>query len=357
MTPDWIEIIRARPWLSVTAALAGAFLLGLLAHWIAFEAAERVARLAKRPLVELLLRRSRSPLRVLLPMAGMATALAALAPPSAGTDIARRVIAMTMIGSVAWGLVATLKAATDWLALRYRVDVQDNLEARRVRTQATLLRRTASTIVIIVATALALMQIPGVEKVGVSLLASAGLAGIVVAMAARPTLSNLFAGVQLALTQPIRLDDVVIVEGEWGRVEEITNTYVVVRIWDLRRLVVPLSHFIEKPFQNWTRASANLLGTVLVYADYSVPVDEVRQELRRILDSSPLGDRAVWGLQVTDAREQTIELRALMSATDSGAAWDLRCYVREKLIAYLQKHHHESLPRIRAAITSDQSAT
>jgi small-conductance mechanosensitive channel len=157
--------------------------------------------------------------------------------------------------------------------------------------------------------------------------------------------------VQIAFSQPIRLDDVVIVEGEWGWIEEITTTYVVVRIWDLRRLVVPLSYFIEKPFQNWTRNTADLLGTVFLYTDYTVPVDEVRQELHRILEASKMWDGKVWGLQVTNASEHTVELRALMSSPGSSQAWDLRCYVREKLIAYLQQNHPQSLPRARAEIT------
>ena len=176
-------------------------------------------------------------------------------------------------------------------------------------------------------------------------------------MAARPTLSNLLAGVQIALTEPIRMDDVVIVEGEWGRIEEIGTTYIVVRIWDLRRLVVPLSYFIDHPFQNWTRTSADLLGTVYVYADYNVPVEEVRQELHRILKTSELWDGKTWGLQVTDATDHVLQLRALISAPDSGTAWDLRCHVRERLISYLQERHPSSLPRFRGDVRQAQIAT
>jgi small-conductance mechanosensitive channel len=182
------------------------------------------------------------------------------------------------------------------------------------------------------------------------LLASAGLAGLVVGMAMKPTLSSLIAGLQIALTEPIRIDDVVIVQGEFGWIEDIETTYVIVRTWDLRRLVVPLSYFIENPFQNWTRSTPDLLGTVFVYVDYSVPVEEVRQELHRILQSSPLWDGKVWGVQVTDASEQAVELRALMSAPDASKAWDLRCYVRENLIKFLQERHAESMPKIRAEV-------
>jgi small-conductance mechanosensitive channel len=165
--------------------------------------------------------------------------------------------------------------------------------------------------------------------------------------------ANLLAGLQLALTQPIRIDDVVIVEGEWGRIEEIRNTFVVVRIWDLRRLVVPLSHFIEKPFQNWTRVTADLLGTVFVHVDYTTPVEQVRSELKAILDTTPMWDGKVWNLQVTEASERTIQLRALMSAPDASTAWDLRCHVRERLLDYLQRAHPQALPRSRAEVLAE----
>jgi hypothetical protein len=175
-------------------------------------------------------------------------------------------------------------------------------------------------------------------------------------MAARPALSNLIAGLQLAMTQPIRIDDVVIVENEWGWIEEIRATFVVVRIWDLRRLVVPLSYFLENPFQNWTRTTSDILGTVFLYADYSVPVGAVRDELHRVLQTSDLWDRKVWGLQVTDASEHTVELRALMSATTSGRAWDLRCHVREAMLDFLQREHPQSLPRVRAELHRHEDA-
>jgi small-conductance mechanosensitive channel len=182
------------------------------------------------------------------------------------------------------------------------------------------------------------------------LFASAGLAGLAVGMAARPALGNLIAGMQIAFTEPIRIDDVVIVEGEWGRVEELNTTYVVVRIWDLRRLIVPLTYFIEKPFQNWTHKSSDLIGTVFLYTDYTLHVEELREEYRRILQSTPLWDGKVIAAQVTDFKEHTMEIRFLMSAAHSSAAFDLRCYVREKLIDYLQKNHPGALPRFRADV-------
>ena len=233
---------------------------------------------------------------------------------------------------------------------KYRIDVSDNLAARRVRTQIQVLRRIFVVVVVIVTAAVMLMTFPAIHELGTSLLASAGLAGLIVGMAMKPTLSSLLAGLQIALTQPIRIDDVVIVQGEFGWIEEIETTYVIVRTWDLRRLVVPLSYFIENPFQNWTRKTADLLGTVFVYVDYSVPVEEVRQELHRILESSPLWDGKVWGLQVTNASEQAVEIRALMSAPNAPKAWDLRCYVRESLIKFLQERFPESLPKMRAEV-------
>jgi small-conductance mechanosensitive channel len=197
------------------------------------------------------------------------------------------------------------------------------------------------------AVALVLMSFNRVREVGISLLASAGVMGIVLGLAAQRTLGNVIAGIQIAIAQPIRLEDVVIVENEWGWIEEITLTYVVVRIWDLRRLIVPISYFVEKPFQNWTRISADLLGSVFLYADYSVPVAEIRQELMRILEESSYWDKKVGVLQVTNATSEVIEIRALMSAVDSPSAWNLRCEVREKLIDFMQKRFPTGLPRVR----------
>jgi small-conductance mechanosensitive channel len=191
------------------------------------------------------------------------------------------------------------------------------------------------------------LTIPGVRQVGTSLLASAGVAGLAVGFAAKPVLSNLIAGLQIALTQPIRLDDVVIIEGEWGRIQEITGTYVVVRIWDDRRLIVPLNWFMENPFQNWTRTSSQLLGSVFLWVDYGVPLEPLRQELQRLCDKAPEWDRRVCLLQVTDTNEKAMQLRVLVSTADSGRGWDLRCRVREGLLKFLQEHYPQCLPRLR----------
>jgi small-conductance mechanosensitive channel len=262
----------------------------------------------------------------------------------------RHATSIAVIGGIGWLISRLIHASEEVLTARHRIEQADNLQARAVVTQLRLLRRVAVVLVYFLTAAAIVMTFPSIRQIGTSLLASAGIAGIVVGLAARPTLSSLIAGIQLALTQPIRIDDVVIIDGEWGRIEEVTTTYVVVRIWDQRRLIVPLSRFIESPFQNWTRRTAELIGTVFVHVDYTVPVDEVRREVKRILEESGMWDGKVWNVQVTDATERTVQLRVLVSAPDSGVAWNLRCHVREKLIEYLRKHHPQSLPRTRAEV-------
>ena len=207
--------------------------------------------------------------------------------------------------------------------------------------------------VIVVTAAAMLMTFPSVRHLGMSMLASAGLAGLIVGMAARSTLSNLIAGVQVALTQPIRIEDAVVLEGEWGWIEEINTTYIVVRLWNLRRLIVPLNYFIERPFQNWTRTIADILGTVVIYADYTAPVQELREELHRTLETTELWDKKAWALQVTDATESAIQIRALMSARNGPSAFDLRSYVRERLLQYLKDRHPLALPKRREQLIGD----
>jgi small-conductance mechanosensitive channel len=220
-----------------------------------------------------------------------------------------------------------------------------------------VLKRVISTIVILITVGAALMSFSAVRQVGVSLFASAGVAGIIAGLAARPVLSNLIAGVQLAMTQPIRLEDAVIVENEWGWIEEITFTYVVVRLWDWRRMVVPLSYFIEKPFQNWTREGSAIIGSVLLYLDYTAPIDRIRAKAEELVAQSKLWDRRVINVQVSDARERTIEVRVLASARNASAAWDLRCELREKLIAFLRSEHPFALPHLRTELSLRDAAS
>jgi small-conductance mechanosensitive channel len=330
---------------------AGAVLVALAAHRILFALGQRISRRKGSAFYALLARYEGGPTRLLLPL----LALLSVVPwmPLSPVTLSRltHALGLSLIASIAWLAVAMLNVVQDYISHRHALELSDNLAARRVRTQVQVLRHIAVVVIVVITISIMVMTFPNLEHLGESMFASAGLAALVAGLAARSTLSSLLAGVQIAFSQPIRLDDVVIVEGEWGWIEEITTTYVVVRIWDLRRLVVPLSYFIEKPFQNWTRNTADLLGTVFLYTDYTVPVDEVRQELHRILEASQMWDGKVWGLQVTNASEHTVELRALMSSPGSSQAWDLRCYVREKLIAYLQQNHPQSLPRARAEIT------
>jgi small-conductance mechanosensitive channel len=261
-----------------------------------------------------------------------------------------RVVSILLIGTVAVILLQLVDTLETLVLARYRIDVSDNLQARAVYTQVTVLKKVTVAVIVVFSAASMLMVFDSVRQFGTSILASAGIAGVIVGFAAQRSIATLVAGFQIAMTQPIRIDDVVIVEGEWGRIEDITLTYVVVRIWDLRRLVVPITYFIEQPFQNWTRSSANLLATVYLYTDYTVPLEPLRAELTRILEASSKWDHKVNVLQVTDAKERTIELRALASAADASMAWDLRCEVREKLVVFLQTHYPDSLPRVRAEL-------
>jgi small-conductance mechanosensitive channel len=342
---DWTALLWSG------AAMAIAVLLGLAAHSILFAVARRLSKRTSSNIDDSLVRNSRQPTRIIFSVLALLAVHPFLSLPANLVGPLRHLIALILIGSIAWLAVALINVMEDFIKVRYDIAVKDNLSARKIQTQTYVLRRIAIVAIAIVAVGIMLMTFPSIRQIGAGLFASAGLAGLVVGLAARSTLSNLLAGVQIALTEPIRLEDVVIVDGEWGWIEEIRTTYVVVRIWDLRRLVVPLSYFIEKPFENWTRVTANLLGTVFVYADYTVPVEEVRLELHRVLQTNDKWDGKVWGLQVTNATENTVEMRALMSAADSPKAWDLRCYVREKLIEYLQSHYPQSLPRARAEVS------
>lgn len=276
---------------------------------------------------------------------------AGLVPLSDGeVAVLRHVMLVGFVVCAAW-LGRT--ALNIWMTLhlrRFKLDTEDNLLARKHVTQSRILRRIADTLIIVVGTAAVLMTFAGVRQYGVSLLASAGAAGIVVGLALQPLLRNLIAGFQLAVTQPIRIDDAVIVEGEWGNVEEITSTYVVIRVWDRRRLIVPLNYFMEQPFQNWTRQEAALTGAVFVYLDYSVPIDAIRAKVEEILRASQNWDGQVMAVQVTDFRESVMEVRILASASNAGRAFEVRCEIREKLAKFLQENYPHALPRMRGEI-------
>lgn len=340
---DW----RALLWSAAVVCVA--FALAALIHVTFFRLARRL-RLKKETVLARSLQFCEKPLGVMFLLVVEIGALSFLPVTAAVKNGLRHALGICLIVSAAWLLIAMVDVIEAVLGYRYSEEVADDLAVRRVRTQVQVLRRIIVMMIVVVTIAGVLMTFPSIRHIGESLFASAGLAAVVAGLAARTMLSNLLAGVQIALTQPIRLEDVVIVEGEWGWIEEITTTFVVVRIWDLRRLVLPISYFIEKPFQNWTRKSADLLGTVFLYSDYTLPVDELRSELHRVLQKTELWDGKVWGLQVTNATDRTLEVRALMSATNSSRAWDLRCLVREKLVQFLQERYPECLPKTRANI-------
>lgn len=264
-----------------------------------------------------------------------------------------KLIEIILTFCVAVILIRIIRIAEDYLNDRFDYYNQaDNLRARKAKTQIQFIRKILVTLIVVVTLAIVLLSFESMQKIGTGLLTGVGLGGIIVGFAAQRSLGNLLAGFQIAFTQPIRIDDVLVVEGEWGRVEEITLTYVVVNIWDKRRLILPIQYFIENPFQNWTRSTAEILGTVFLYTDFSVPVNALRAELTRILQNHPLWDGKVDVLQVTDVRERTLEIRALMSCRNSGEAWDLRCAVREQLIDFLQTNYPGALSRTRVEMES-----
>ena len=263
----------------------------------------------------------------------------------------RKASTLLFIFSLTWLLIRVLRVIKRFVIAKYDVAASDNLKARKVYTQFTILERIIIFILVVLALGVALMSFEGIREIGVSVFASAGVAGIIIGLSAQKMIGTILAGIQIALTQPIRMDDVVIVEGEWGRIEEITLTYVTIKIWDKRRLIVPTTYFIEKPFQNWTKNSADLLGTVFLYTDYAVSVDALRDELKRIVKNSDLWDGEVVNIQVTDSKANYVELRAMVSAADASSAWDLRVHVRERLITYLQEHYPDSIPHNRVLLS------
>lgn len=345
---NWEVVVTA------LGALLASGLVGLGAHLLVFSLIKRLARRTPSSAGDAFIRHCQSPLKIIFPLLALSLFLPVLSLPDPLLGPLRHLISVGVIVSVTWLLIRATKGLEDVLLERFPMEERDNLRARKFHTQLQILRKTVVFILVLLALAAVLMTFEKVRQLGTAILASAGIVGLILGFATQKTIGTLLAGLQIAITQPIRVDDVVIVENEWGRIEEITLTYVVVRIWDLRRLVVPITYFLDKPFQNWTRVSADLLGTVFIYADYTLPVQSLREELHSILRASNLWDGRVWGLQVTGATERAVELRALMSASDASSAWDLRCDVREKLLAFLQKNYPESLPRLRAELASGQ---
>jgi len=330
--------------------LVAALILGLLGYLLLFKVLLRFAARADTTLHQALVQRWRYPAKLLLPLLAVLLILPSLQLPAELAKLLQHLCSLALIAAISWLIASTILGLQELVLRRYDVTASDNLKARAVSTQVKVLVKIVMVLILLIAGATMLMTFDKVRQVGMSLLASAGIAGIIIGFAAQRSLATFIAGIQIAITQPIRLDDVVVVEGEWGRIEEINLTYVVVCIWDLRRLVLPITYFLEKPFQNWTRVSADLLGTVILHCDYRVPVAAVRAELERILAMCDLWDGKVCGLVVVDASDKTVILRALVSTRNSGDGWDLRCHVREKLVEFLQRDYPDCLPRVRAEV-------
>jgi small-conductance mechanosensitive channel len=333
--------------------VAVAFFAGRLIAWALIRSAKQWAKRTETVADDLIVEHLPRPLRVLLPAACVAFALPWL--PSRSKWIEHAVL-IVIIASAGWTAFRFLRVVEDYVESRYDLKHKADVEARARYTQLRGFRNIGGFIIVLVTSAFALMTFDTVRNIGTGLLASAGVAGIVLGFAAQKTISTLLAGVQIAVAQPIRVGDIVVVEGEWGTIEEIALTYVVLRVWDLRRLVLPVHQFIDKPFQNWTRGKTNLLGTVELRLDYSVSVEAVRAELGRLLEASKYWNKETSGVQVTDATEHTMLVRVLASAKDADDMWNLRCELREKLIAFVQAKFPGALPRVRAEMSDRRAA-
>ena len=341
--PDSLRLVL----IAVAAAIAGAVagrLLMSLAKWLA----KRNSQLSRH----INLARLATPLYIVTPVLAVFVAVRAVAPEVMLTPVVSGIVKVASVALLYWLAMRIIDIITVAISKRYDISVADNLRARRIRTQIVVVKSIANFIVFLLALAAVFLMFDTLRGLGVSLLASAGVAGLAIGFAAQKTLGNLLAGIQIAFTQPIRLEDAVVVENEWGWVEEITLTYVIIRLWDLRRLVLPISYFIEKPFQNWTRTSASIIGTVELYADYTLPIDPLREKLVALLETTRLWDKQVQVVQVTDCDKDVIKIRILVSAANSPTAWDLRCFVREQMIRFIQDTYPQCLPKTRAALES-----
>jgi len=333
-------------WLIPLATALGAALVGVLAYLVVRPIARRISRHA--PVADAVNRQLDKPLRFLLPLMAVQIALEGEPDTLAHVDGVRQLVTVLLIGAFTAAAIAVVRGVADAVAVLHPQDVADNLEARRVLTQTRVLARIAIGIALFAGMAFMLMTFPRARQFGTSLLASAGLSALVIGLAAKSVFGNLLAGLQIALSQPIRIDDVLIVQGEWGRVEEITSTYVVMKIWDERRLVIPLQWFIDNPFQNWTRTTSQIVGSVFFWVDYATDLAPLRVEATRLAQSSKDYDGRVCLLQVVDTSERAMKLRLIVSSPSAGQSWDLCCLVREGLIVLMQREHPEALPRIRA---------
>jgi small-conductance mechanosensitive channel len=337
----------APPWAVSFVLLVSAVAVVWLLHAAILVVLRRILR-GRRPYLLSMLNATKNPTRFGLLLFAFAITLPTTPLGPETRAVLAQCLLLATVFLLGWITTAALEIAATVYLRKFRLDVEDNLLARKHITQIRVLVRVLDTMIILITLGFALMSFDAVRQYGVSLFASAGVAGIVAGLAARPVLSNLFAGVQLAVTQPIRIEDAVTVENEYGWIEEITSTYVVIRLWDLRRLIVPLTYFIEKPFYNWTRHAAHYIGSVLLYLDYGAPVDRIRQKAAELVAQSKLASGEVTSVQVTNTRPDSIEVRILISADSAANASNLCAELREELIAFLQREHPEALPRQRS---------
>jgi len=338
VTSDWEAIGAAALAAGIAVAIA------LVAHRLVFRALRRVSRSSESEADDIVVRELVSPTR--WAVVALALVLSARAMPL--LDSAWQAVAGFVVPAlIGWIALSIMQATVKALELRADITVADNLEARRRRTRLAIFSRIGTFAIVFVTIGLMLLSIPGIRDIGVTLMASAGLAALAVGAAAQPALKALIGGLQMALTEPIRIDDVVIMDGEWGRIEDIRTTYVVVRIWDERRLIVPAHKFLGESFQNWTRSDSQLLGTVFLHLDPMAQVDQVRARYEELITAHPLWDGRVQAVQVTDTAPDYMEVRLLMSAKDAGTAFDLRCDIREAMMAFIRDEMPEAVARRR----------
>jgi small-conductance mechanosensitive channel len=338
--------ISTSVWLTLAVAVVSAALAALVGEVVAL-GVRRAGR--RHEVLATLAQRGRRPLAGLLATLAAQGSLRLYARAADWQGPTFAVLSLLAVGFGAWLAVVAANVVQDVALLRYRIDVADNRRARQRRTQVTLLKRVVVALIVVVAAASMLLTIPGARGVGTSVLASAGLLSVVAGLAAQTSLANIFAGLQIAFTDAVRVDDVVVVEEEWGNIEDITLTYVVVRLWDQRRLILPSTYFTTTPFANWTRNSSEVLGGVELDVDWNVPVEGLRSHAEAFVKDHPLWNGQTFVLQVTEAKNSLVTLRVLVSADSGGELFDLRCAVREELVGFLRRHHPDALPKVRLA--------
>jgi len=344
--PSWVPAVLLVTLSLIVGFLARFILLGFIRYW----------QKRDRKLFKSLEKHLRGSLFLFIPLILINVGMNYINVAPASQNFLSTLLNIFIILSLCSVLIKLTNVAQDMLFLRYDINLSNNLRARKIRTQLMYVKKIVIVLLVSFCVTLILLSIPGVRKFGTTILAGAGVAGIIIGFALQKSLVNLFAGIQIAFTQPIKIDDAVVVEKEWGWIEEINLTYVVVRIWDLRRLVLPITYFTENAFQNWTRNNAQILGSVFLYVDYSMPLDVLRAHFEKVLSETKLWDRETQVLQVTDTSEKTMTIRLLMTAQNSPTAWDLRCHVREQMIAFIQQHYPQSLPHVRATLTDSAAS-